>query len=112
MTSTIEDSPDIVPRRRFSSDGLVSQGDVVGVDDPSPDPTKRPPSVGYGSGGSPERHQHHPPPFMRSRRRVRQRVDAGEPRNSYSSIPGFSFKSGQANLVNNNGLNGPPMSPG
>ena len=31
-------------------------------------------------------------PFMRSRRRVRQRVDAGEPRNSYASIPGFSFR--------------------
>ena len=30
---------------------------------------------------------------LRARRRVRQRVDAGEPRNSYSSIPGFSFRS-------------------
>ena len=29
---------------------------------------------------------------LRARRRVRQRVDAGEPRNSYSSIPGFSFR--------------------
>ena len=31
-------------------------------------------------------------PYLRARRRVRQRVDAGEPRNSYSSIPGFSFR--------------------
>ena len=30
--------------------------------------------------------------FLRARRRVRQRVDAGEPRNSYSSIPGYSFR--------------------
>nr|XP_040565319.1 uncharacterized protein LOC121115195 isoform X2 [Lepeophtheirus salmonis] len=34
-----------------------------------------------------------PRPYLRARRRVRQRVDAGEPRNSYSSIPGFSFRS-------------------
>ena len=32
-------------------------------------------------------------PYLRARRRVRQRVDAGEPRNSYSSIPGYSFRS-------------------
>jgi hypothetical protein len=31
-------------------------------------------------------------PYLRARRRVRQRVDAGEPRNSYSSIPGYSFR--------------------
>lgn len=30
--------------------------------------------------------------LLRPRRRVRQRVDAGEPRNSYSSIPGFSLR--------------------
>ena len=35
-----------------------------------------------------------PRAFLRARRRVRQRVDAGEPRNSYSSIPGYSFRRG------------------
>ena len=41
-----------------------------------------------GSGQSQHCHQF----SLRARRRVRQRVDAGEPRNSYSSIPGFSFR--------------------
>ena len=40
------------------------------------------------SGQNPHCHQF----SLRARRRVRQRVDAGEPRNSYSSIPGFSFR--------------------
>ena len=39
---------------------------------------------------------------LRARRRVRQRVDAGEPRNSYSSIPGFSFR--QQNLDSSGGF--------
>ena len=39
-------------------------------------------------------HNSTPRAFLRARRRVRQRVDAGEPRNSYSSIPGYSFRRG------------------
>ena len=39
-------------------------------------------------------HSSSPRAFLRARRRVRQRVDAGEPRNSYSSIPGYSFRRG------------------
>ena len=47
------------------------------------------PGPGSGSGqNNPHCHQF----SLRARRRVRQRVDAGEPRNSYSSIPGFSFR--------------------
>ena len=46
------------------------------------------PGPGSGSGQNPHCHQF----SLRARRRVRQRVDAGEPRNSYSSIPGFSFR--------------------
>ena len=47
------------------------------------------PGPGSASGqNNPHCHQF----SLRARRRVRQRVDAGEPRNSYSSIPGFSFR--------------------
>jgi len=42
-------------------------------------------------------------PYLRARRRVRQRVDAGEPRNSYSSIPGYSFRSSGVMGANPNG---------
>ena len=40
--------------------------------------------------------------FLRARRRVRQRVDAGEPRNSYSSIPGYSFREGRPQTAKSN----------
>ena len=46
-----------------------------------------------GPGPAPGHNNPHCHQFsLRARRRVRQRVDAGEPRNSYSSIPGFSFR--------------------
>ena len=45
-----------------------------------------------GVTGQNTHHHHHHQFSLRARRRVRQRVDAGEPRNSYSSIPGFSFR--------------------
>jgi hypothetical protein len=49
-------------------------------------------------------------PYLRARRRVRQRVDAGEPRNSYSSIPGYSFRSSMnGNPVPGTMSNGGPM---
>ena len=44
-------------------------------------------------------------PYLRARRRVRQRVDAGEPRNSYSSIPGFSFRSSGSSATSNTMMN-------